>query len=100
MPAKAKAVRRYINLPDRKTPLPFSDAVPVGDALYLWGRIGIDPETGVAPGDVDAELRLLFDGFEAVLSEDEVLSDSSFNAELVSLRDGPVPAYKTQDFFF
>jgi 2-iminobutanoate/2-iminopropanoate deaminase len=69
MPAKAKTIRRYINLPGRKTPLPFSDAVRVGDTLYLSGRIGIDPATGMAPDDVDAELRLLFDGFAAVLSE-------------------------------
>ena len=69
MPAKAKTIRRHINLPGRKTPLPFSDAVRVGDTLYLSGRIGIDPATGMAPDDVDAELRLLFDGFAAVLSE-------------------------------
>jgi 2-iminobutanoate/2-iminopropanoate deaminase len=68
MPAKAKTARRYINLPDRKAPLPFSDAVLVGDALYLSGRIGIDPVTGVAPDDVGRELRLLFEGFEAVLA--------------------------------
>jgi len=75
MPEKAKATRRYINLPSRKTPLPFSDAVRVGDTLYLSGRIGIDPATGVAPEDVDAELRLLFDGFEAVLNESDMSMD-------------------------
>jgi 2-iminobutanoate/2-iminopropanoate deaminase len=61
--------RRYVNLPGRKTPLPFSDAVMVGDTLYLSGRIGIDPATGMAPSDINQELRLLLDGFEAVLSE-------------------------------
>jgi 2-iminobutanoate/2-iminopropanoate deaminase len=69
MPAKTKIIRRYINLSDRKATLPFSDAVLVGDTLYLSGRIGIDPATGVAPENIDHELRLLFDGFEAVLSE-------------------------------
>jgi 2-iminobutanoate/2-iminopropanoate deaminase len=69
MPAKPKTVRRHINLPGRKTALPFSDAVLAGDTLYLSGRIGIDPTTGVAPDDVGQELRLLFDGFEAVLRE-------------------------------
>jgi 2-iminobutanoate/2-iminopropanoate deaminase len=49
--------------------LPFCVAVLVGDTLYLSGRIGIDPATGVAPENIDHELRLLFDGFEAVLSE-------------------------------
>jgi enamine deaminase RidA (YjgF/YER057c/UK114 family) len=61
--------RRNINLPGRKEPLPFSDAVLIGDTLYLSGRIGIDPTTGVAPADLDQELRLLFDGFEAVLAQ-------------------------------
>ena len=75
MPAKAKTIRRYINLPGRKAPLPFSDAVLVGDTLYLSGRIGIDPVTGVAPDDVGEELRLLFDGFEAVLSEANMSMD-------------------------
>ena len=59
---------RYLNLP-RKASLPFSDAVLVGDTLYLAGRIGIDPATGLAPADVDEELKLLFDGFEAVLAQ-------------------------------
>ena len=75
MPAKAKAIRRHINLPSRKTPLPFSDAVLVGNTLYLSGRIGIDPTTGVAPNDVEAELLLLFDGFESVLRESDMQMD-------------------------
>src|SRR5580704_6376844 len=68
MRAKAKTDRRPINLPGRKASLPFSDAVLVGETLYLSGRIGVDPATGVAPEDVEQELRLLFDGFEAVLA--------------------------------
>jgi 2-iminobutanoate/2-iminopropanoate deaminase len=75
MPEKAKTIRRYINLPDRKTPLPFSDAVLVGDTLYLAGRIGIDPVTDLVPDDVDQELRLLLDGFEAVLHQADMAMD-------------------------
>jgi 2-iminobutanoate/2-iminopropanoate deaminase len=63
------AQRRYINLPGRPANLPFSDAVLVGDTLYLSGRLGIDPATGLAAQDVNDELRLLFDGFEAVLAQ-------------------------------
>jgi len=65
---KSPAARKYINLP-RKAQLPFSDAVLVGDTLYLSGRIGLDPATGMAPASIDEELRLLFDGFEAVLAQ-------------------------------
>lgn len=61
--------RQYINLPNRPASLPFSDGVLVGDTLYLSGRIGIDPVTGLAPESVDAELTLLFDGFQAVLQQ-------------------------------
>lgn len=41
----------------------------VGDTLYISGRIGIDPATGEAPASIDAELELLFDGFQAVLRQ-------------------------------
>jgi 2-iminobutanoate/2-iminopropanoate deaminase len=75
MPEKAKAVRQHINLPGRNARLPFSDAVRAGDTLYLSGRIGIDPATGGAPEDVGQELRLLFDGFEAVLAEADMTMD-------------------------
>ena len=61
--------RRYINLPNRLVGLPFSDAVLMGDTLYISGRIGLDPATGEAPERVDAELKLLFDGFQSVLGE-------------------------------
>ena len=61
--------RRTINLPGRPAGLPFSDAVLAGDTLYLSGRIGIDPVTGRAPADLDAEIELLLDGVEAVLAE-------------------------------
>ena len=66
MPAES---RRYINLPNRPPGLPFSDGVLVGDTLYISGRIGLDPATGEAPASVEAELDLLFEGFQAVLRE-------------------------------
>jgi len=61
--------RRYITLSSRKTSLPFSDAVLAGDTLYISGRIGIDPATGMAPARVEDELKLLFSDFETVLGE-------------------------------
>jgi 2-iminobutanoate/2-iminopropanoate deaminase len=59
--------RRYLNLLGHTPALPFSDAVLVGNTLYLAGRIGIDPATGLVPAQVEKELTLLFDDFEAVL---------------------------------
>jgi enamine deaminase RidA (YjgF/YER057c/UK114 family) len=61
--------RCSINLPNRPAGLPFSDAVLVGDTLYISGRIGIDPATGEAPESMDVEIDLLFDGFQAVLRQ-------------------------------
>ena len=107
MPSKRASARRVINLPNRPSNLPFSDAVLVGDTLYLSGRIGIDPATGVVPPKIEDELRLLFDGFTAVLhtakmdwddlvwvqvfSADLTLWDR-FNAEYVKHFRGAYPA--------
>ena len=67
--------RRYINLPNRPAGLPFSDAVLVGNTLYISGRIGIDPATGEAPASIDSEIELLFEGFQAVLHEADMTMD-------------------------
>jgi len=67
--------RQYINLPGRRAALPFSDAVLVNNTLYLSGRIGLDPATGLPPADIQEELRLLFDGFEAVLAQAAMTMD-------------------------
>lgn len=99
--------RRYINLPNRPAGLPFSDAVLVGDTLYISGRIGIDPATGEAPANMDAEIDLLFDGFQAVLRQagmtmddlvwvqvysPEVSSWDKFNAAYVKRFSRELPA--------
>lgn len=68
MPSSS-AGRRFINLPNRPAGLPFSDAVLVGGTLYISGRIGLEPATGEAPDNVDAEIELLLNEFQAVLRE-------------------------------
>src|ERR1700758_1683626 len=78
------SIRQYIDLPGRKAPLPFSDAVLVNDTLYLSGRIGIDPATGLAATDIDEELRLLFDGFEAVLALAKMTMDDLVYIQIYS----------------
>ena len=81
---ETSAARRHINLPTRTSPLPFSDAVLVGDTLYLAGRIGIDPVTGQAPADIDAEITLLFDGVEGVLAEAGMKMDDLVSVQIFS----------------
>jgi enamine deaminase RidA (YjgF/YER057c/UK114 family) len=78
--------RRVVNLPGRPSTLPYSDAILVGDTLYLAGRIGIDPVLGRAPDDVDAEIKLLFDGFEAVLAEAGMTMDDLVQVQIFSPR--------------
>jgi len=46
--------------------LPFSDAVRVGDMLYLSGAIGIGPD-GKLPEGIDAQARQAMDNIGAVL---------------------------------
>jgi reactive intermediate/imine deaminase len=48
--------------------LPFSDAVLVGDTLYLSGNGGIDPATMQAPADPRDEARLLMENFKKTLA--------------------------------
>ena len=47
-------------------PLPFSDAVRVGDILYLSGQIGIGPD-GKLPAGVEAQTKQALENVGAVL---------------------------------
>ena len=99
VPNNAPAKRRYINLPGKNPSLPFSDAVIVGDTMYLAGRIGIDPKTGQAPADLDQEIKLLLDGVKAVLAEGGMTMDDLVSVQIfcpdLSLFDKFNAAYRT-----
>ena len=48
--------------------LPFSDAVRVGDVLYLSGQLGIVPGTmKLVPGGIEAETRQMMENIDRVL---------------------------------
>ncbi len=70
-----KPTRQYINLPNRPVQAPFSDAVQVGDTLYLAGRIGVDPKTGQPPADIEREVRNLLDGMKQTLAQAQMAMD-------------------------
>lgn len=57
---------RAINLPDRTANL-FSDAVMVGDTLYLSGRLGL--VGGQPPATATEEARIVLDSIQSVLAE-------------------------------
>jgi 2-iminobutanoate/2-iminopropanoate deaminase len=76
--------RQFINLPRHNPAWPFSDGVLINNTLYLSGRIGIDPETGRAPADVDSELKFLFDGVEGVLQKAGMTMDDLVYVQVFS----------------
>ena len=73
---------RHIVLPTRKDQLPFSDAVLSGNTLYLAGRIGVDPQTGKAPEDVEKEIRFLLDGVKATLAAADMTMDDLVSVQI------------------
>jgi enamine deaminase RidA (YjgF/YER057c/UK114 family) len=83
-PIDPTAARQSVNLPGRNPALPFSDAILVNGTLYISGRLGIDPVTKEAPTDVDAEIKLLFDEFEAVLHEADMTMDDLVQVQIFS----------------
>lgn len=91
--------RRHINIPGRPVNAPFSDAVLVGDTLYIAGRIGFDPKTGKLPDSVDQEARNVLDGFKTVLAQANMTMDDLVNVQVfcpdVSLFDRWNAVYRT-----
>lgn len=61
------ATREHLNLPGRRADLPFSDAVRIGETLYISGRIGFEPGTMKVPASAEQEARNLLDGIQEVL---------------------------------
>ncbi|MEO6003510.1 MAG: RidA family protein [Opitutus sp.] len=54
--------------PTGGAPLPFSEAVRVGDTLYVSGQIGNQPGTlTLVPGGIEPEARRALDNMKAIL---------------------------------
>ncbi len=80
--ATAAPARKYINLPGRPIVAPFSDAVLVGDTLYLAGRIGFLPGTRQIPATPEEEARLLLDDYKKVLAEAGMTMDDLVSVQV------------------
>jgi 2-iminobutanoate/2-iminopropanoate deaminase len=93
--------RKFIVKPrsgDRKA-LPFSEAVLVGNTLYIAGHIGLDAKTDLPPASAEDEARLVMDGIKqtvesAGMSMDDVVSMQIFCTDL-KLYDTFNAVYKT-----
>jgi 2-iminobutanoate/2-iminopropanoate deaminase len=71
--AQKTPVRRHFkasnpSLEKQGLPVPYSDAVLVGNTLYVAGRTGIDPKSGAIPQDVEQEIRYMLDSFKTALT--------------------------------
>lgn len=79
---KAAPVRKHVNLPGRAVAAPFSDAVLVGDTLYLAGRIGFVPGTREVPATAEEEARNVLDQLKAVLAEAGMAMDDLVSVQV------------------
>ncbi len=60
---------------DPKTSPPFSNAVMVGGTFYVAGHLGLDPATGKAGSDAEAEARLVMDAVQQTLARAGLTTD-------------------------
>jgi 2-iminobutanoate/2-iminopropanoate deaminase len=78
--AQKPPVRRYFkasnpSLEQQGLPIPYSDAVLVGNTMYIAGRTGSDPKSGAIPQDVQQEIRFLLDSFKITLAKGGMTTD-------------------------
>ena len=92
--------RRYFQSTGSLAGLPFSDAVLVGNTLYVAGHIGVDDASGQAPADLDREIQLLFEHFRAALTQAGMKMDDLVSADVyctdLSLYDKFNTSYRKQ----
>ncbi len=72
--------RRYFkasnpSLEQQGLPVPYSDAVLVGNTMYVAGRTGIDPKSGAIPQEVQQEIRFVLDSFKSALTNGGMTMD-------------------------
>lgn len=104
--------RSYVNVPQARHPWgearkPFSDAVLVGDTLYISGRVGFDPQTARLPAELAEEARNIVEWLASVLAAAEMTINDlayvqifapdvahfdAFNEIYLGYFDGPLPA--------
>jgi 2-iminobutanoate/2-iminopropanoate deaminase len=79
--------RQYISPPTGMGDLPFSNAVAIGNTLYLAGHIGFDPATQKLPNDIEQEVTFALDSVRGTLTRagfamQEIVSLTIFCPEL------------------
>lgn len=81
----APAESRYLTSPQTTSlSLPFSEAVRIGNVLYLSGMIGVVPGTmRLVPGGLEAETRQTMDNIRAVLERNGSSLDHVFRCTVM-----------------
>jgi enamine deaminase RidA (YjgF/YER057c/UK114 family) len=78
---------------------PFSDAVLVGNTLYLAGRTGHDLQTRALPADPADEVRAILDQMKTVLAQEKMTMDDLVFVQVyctdIKLYDTFNAAYRT-----
>ena len=74
--------RQYVNIPGHFQDLPFSDAVLVGDTLYVSGRIGLDLKTRKPPARIEDEVRMLMEAIQTTLAQAGMTMDDVVNVTI------------------
>ncbi len=64
-----------------RSAFPFSDAVLVGNTLYVAGTVGFD-KTGKTPANVEDEARLALDGVKRVLESQGMAMDDLVSVQV------------------
>ena len=74
---------------NKRAGLPFSDAVRVGDVLYLSGQMGVAPGTKtLVPGGVTAQARQAMDNIGRALEKNGLTFDAVFKATVMLAASG------------
>ena len=78
---------------------PFSEAVLVGDTLYIGGHIGLDPATGKPGATPEDEARLVMDAFKRTIEAAGMTMDDLVSVQVhcsdVSFFDAFNGVYRT-----
>ncbi len=69
--AFSKPKKEIIYTPEAPKPIgPYSQAVAVGNYIFVSGQIGIDPKTNnIVEGDIEAEFRQAMENIKAILKQ-------------------------------
>ncbi len=80
----ADSDRKYVVLNPSATrnAFPFSDAVLVGNTLYIAGTVGFEHATGKPPASAEEEAKLAMDGVKQVLESQGMAMDDLVSVQV------------------